>query len=66
MPKSLNAHEEAFYQADDHALAGSLLVDKMCSRYPVHTLFGERPEMVYVVLALDCVSTVSVFIVHLT
>ena len=47
MPKSLKTQEVGFYYADDHVLAGKL-VAQLCSRYPVHSVFGERPEMVYV------------------
>ncbi|KAI0737332.1 hypothetical protein C8Q80DRAFT_1115322, partial [Daedaleopsis nitida] len=45
MPKSLNVQEVGFYEPDDHILAGTLGT-KVCSRYVVHVLFGERPEMV--------------------
>lgn len=45
MPKSLKTQEVGFYYADDHILAGKL-VPKLCARYPVHSVFGERPEMV--------------------
>ncbi|KAM5540921.1 hypothetical protein V8D89_005565 [Ganoderma adspersum] len=44
-PKCLKTQEVGFYYADDHVLAGKL-VAKLCSRYPVHSVFGERPEMV--------------------
>ncbi|KAI1789393.1 Alpha/beta hydrolase family-domain-containing protein [Ganoderma leucocontextum] len=45
MPKCLKTQEVGFYYADDHVLAGTL-ADKLCTRYPVHSIFGERPEMV--------------------
>lgn len=45
MPKSLNAQEVGFYHAEDHIIAGTL-IDKVCARYQVHAIFGERPEMV--------------------
>ncbi|PIL35231.1 hypothetical protein GSI_03021 [Ganoderma sinense ZZ0214-1] len=45
MPKCLKTQEVGFYYADDHVLAGKL-VEKLCALYPVHSVFGERPEMV--------------------
>ncbi|KIP05278.1 hypothetical protein PHLGIDRAFT_74530 [Phlebiopsis gigantea 11061_1 CR5-6] len=41
------SQEVAFYTHEDHVLAGEKTA-AMCGRMPVHSIFGERPEMVYV------------------
>lgn len=41
------SQEVGFYTHEDHVLAGEL-VTSLCNAVPVHVIFGERPEMVYV------------------
>ena len=41
------SQEVGFYTHEDHVLAGEMTA-AMCGRVPVHSIFGERPEMVYV------------------
>ncbi|KAI0671066.1 hypothetical protein C8Q78DRAFT_1131012 [Trametes maxima] len=44
-PKCPRAHELGFYPGRAHVESGRLTA-AVCARYPVHAVFGERPEMV--------------------
>lgn len=40
-------HEAKLYEHHDHVAAGEI-VHEICAQVPMHCVFGERPEMVYV------------------
>lgn len=40
-------HEGELYERHDHVAAGEV-VHEFCAQVPMHCVFGERPEMVYV------------------
>ncbi|KAI0643042.1 hypothetical protein C8Q79DRAFT_928819 [Trametes meyenii] len=44
-PKCPRSHELGFYPGRAHVESGRL-TSAVCARYPVHAVFGERPEMV--------------------